>query len=191
MTLPRKRDRAATRAALLAAARARFAASGFDGTSVRDIAADAGVDPTLIFRYFGSKQELFDEAVNATGEPWTEDGDADELPARLLRSAVAHDWPESAGEHPLIALLRSANREESRDRLHEQVCEHYIGNLTGLVDGPDRELRAELLSALLLGISVSRSIVRTSALVEADTETIEPYFEQVADVLLGRSSGDR
>ena len=60
---PRKRNAAATRAAMLDAAVCRFARDGYDGASVRDIAADAGVDAALVSRYFGGKEELFNEVL--------------------------------------------------------------------------------------------------------------------------------
>src|SRR5215813_12992953 len=63
---PRKRDAAATRAAILSAAREVFARSGYDGVGVREIAAAAGVTAMLVNRYFGSKEGLFAEAIAAS-----------------------------------------------------------------------------------------------------------------------------
>src|SRR6185312_9822540 len=59
----RPRNAEETRAALLAAARLRFARDGYEATNLRDIAADAGVNVALIPRYFGSKEGLFQAAV--------------------------------------------------------------------------------------------------------------------------------
>ncbi|MEU4969063.1 TetR/AcrR family transcriptional regulator [Streptomyces smyrnaeus] len=190
MTQPpkRKRDRAATRAALLAAARARFTLMGYDATSVRDIARDAGVDATLIFRYFGSKEQLFEEAAKTT-EMEVED-DAEDLPTRLLHTTMKQAQPGSEGG-PLTALLLSSGRQECREKLNSQLHDLYVRNLEELVDLPDRELRAELLTAWLLGINVARSIAHTPALSDACVDDISPYFEQVAAILLGtgRSTG--
>ena len=66
---PRRRDAGATRAAILEAARNAFAATGYDRTSLRDIAALAGSDVALIPRYFGGKEGLFTEALKATIAP--------------------------------------------------------------------------------------------------------------------------
>ena len=63
---PRRRDAGATRAAILEAARNAFAVTGYDRTSLRDIAALAGSDVALIPRYFGGKEGLFTEALKAT-----------------------------------------------------------------------------------------------------------------------------
>ena len=58
-----RRSAAARRAAILEAAKARFVRESYDTVSVRDIAADVGVDPALVFRYVGSKEELFAELL--------------------------------------------------------------------------------------------------------------------------------
>src|SRR3546814_12999364 len=62
-TTVRKRDAAATRAAILAAARERFLRESYDSVGLREIAGDAGVDVALISRYFGGKEGLFREVV--------------------------------------------------------------------------------------------------------------------------------
>ncbi|WP_394619039.1 TetR family transcriptional regulator [Lentzea sp. JNUCC 0626] len=184
----RKRNREATRAALLASARSRFARDGYASTNVRDIAADAGVDASLLFRYFGTKRKLFDECSeqDARATEAALDGPPEELPARLLESILAHEWPDSAGEHPFIAMLRSAGDEAIRDRLREHVCDTYVARLRELCDGPDADLRAELFSAWLLGISVIRSVVRSEALSATTLPEVSPHFERVAAVLLGK-----
>ena len=62
---PRKRNAATTREAILLSARQAFARLGYDGAGVREIAAGAGVTAMLVNRYFGSKEELFAEAITA------------------------------------------------------------------------------------------------------------------------------
>src|SRR3954467_12470767 len=62
MTGRRRSDQ--TRAAILAAARRRFAADGFERTTIRAIAADAGIDPSMVMRYYGSKDGLFAAAAD-------------------------------------------------------------------------------------------------------------------------------
>ena len=66
---PRKRNAEATRAAILDAAKTHFARSGYDLTSLRDIAAEASADVALIKRYFGGKEALFTEALKASFAP--------------------------------------------------------------------------------------------------------------------------
>ena len=64
--MTRTRNADATRADILAAARARFGAEGYERTTLRAIAGDVGVDPALVIRYFGSKQQLFAAAADFT-----------------------------------------------------------------------------------------------------------------------------
>ncbi|TDD44004.1 TetR/AcrR family transcriptional regulator [Nonomuraea terrae] len=180
-----KRDREATRARLLEAARLRFAREGYDATSVRDIAGDAGVDATLIFRYFGSKKRLFDE-VTADLPAGLPDGPEEELVARMLRAVVFHDWTRYGGEHPLVAMLRSSAHDDARQRIRREVCDTYVDALRDLAEGGDRELRAELLSAWLVGIGILRSVVATPALAGASADDLAPHVEAVASALLGR-----
>ncbi|SEG83195.1 DNA-binding transcriptional regulator, AcrR family [Nonomuraea solani] len=184
-----KRDREATRARLLEAARLRFAREGYDATSVRDIAKDSGVDATLIFRYFGSKKRLFDEATAAHAPPGLLDGPAEELVARMVRAVVLHDWTEYGGEHPLVAMLRSSAHEDTRQRIREEVCDTYVTALRDLAGGEkteDAELRAELLSAWLVGIGILRSVVATPELAKAEAGDLAPHVAAVATALLGR-----
>ena len=63
---PRARNANQTRADILAAARLRFGSEGYERTTLRAVAADVGVDPALVIRYFGSKQDLFAEAAEFT-----------------------------------------------------------------------------------------------------------------------------
>ncbi|NUR86158.1 MAG: TetR family transcriptional regulator [Nonomuraea sp.] len=183
-----KRDREATRARLLETARLRFAREGYDATSVRDIARDAGVDATLIFRYFGSKKQLFDEATTTAPDgPDLLDGPPEELVARMTREVVFHDWSTYGGEHPLVAMLRSSAHDDTRQRIREEVCATYVRALEDLAEGaPDAALRAELLSAWLVGLGILRSVVATPALAGASAADLAPYVETVATGLLGR-----
>ena len=172
---PRRRDRAATRAALLEAARLRFSRQGFDGTGVREIAADAGVDPALVFRYFGSKQKLYAEAVRAEIPAGL--GDDPRLPLTrlvdaLLRDVVFGDWREYDGEHPLLVMLRSAHRPEAREQLRVQLCDGYLRDCADRIEGQDAELRAELIGALLIGMGVMRSVVGSPVLGGASHEEV-------------------
>lgn len=188
MNAPKRRDRAATRTALLEASRRRFAEQGFDGTSVREIAADAGVDPTLIFRYFGSKQDLFAEAVKAEVPEGV--GDPDAGPAALAesmaREVVLEDRAGHGGEHPLLVMLRSAGRPEVRAALREEVCGRYLADLESRFDGEDADLRAELVGALLIGMGVMRSVVTSPVLSQAEPDRVAALVVEMVGALEGR-----
>jgi AcrR family transcriptional regulator len=63
--MPHKRNAAASRERILVAAQAAFSTTGYSHTGIRDIATLAGVSSTLLIRYFGSKAQLFEEAMTA------------------------------------------------------------------------------------------------------------------------------
>ncbi|WP_232836024.1 TetR/AcrR family transcriptional regulator [Actinocorallia populi] len=183
---PRRRDRAATRAALLDAARLRFSRQGFDGTGVREIAGDAGVDPALVFRYFGSKDKLYAEAMRVEIPPGAADPHRPlvHLADGLLHDVVFGDWPEFDGEHPLLVMLRSAHRPEVREQLRGQLCEEHLAGFADRLEGEDAELRAELVGALLLGMGVMRSVVRSPVLGEASFEETRGLVARLVQALV-------
>ncbi|GAA2718192.1 TetR/AcrR family transcriptional regulator [Actinocorallia aurantiaca] len=88
----------------------------------------------------------------------------------LLREVVFGDWQMFDGEHPLLVMLRSANRPAVREQLRTQLCEGYLREFTDRLEGENAELRVELIGALLLGMGVMRSIADSPALGEASFE---------------------
>lgn len=184
--MTRKRDREATRLELLRTARRQFARSGYGGTSVRDVAGTVGVDPALVFRYFGSKRGLFDEAMAAPADAVI-DAPLERWPAELLERLVFQDWADYDGEHPLIAALRSIESDDERDRLRDEICRAHIDRLADLAgDAPDKQLRAELFAAWMLGMGILRSAVGTPALTKAELADLAPHLESVAEAIFGR-----
>ena len=157
----RGRNAAATRQALLDAARVCFMAEGYDQTGVRDIAASAGADPALVNRYFGSKEALFAEAVAAKfdlGALFT--GDRATLGERLARYVLQKKQPGDEYD-PLVALLRSASSDVAGPRLREALVEKFARPLAARLDGEDAMLRAELTGSILLGMLAYRTVIGT------------------------------
>ncbi|MET8003284.1 hypothetical protein [Nonomuraea glycinis] len=76
--------------------------------------------------------------------------------------------------------------EDTRQRIRQEVCDTYVAALAGLAEGPDAQLRAELLSAWLVGVGILRSVVGTPALAEAAAADLAPHVAAVATGLLGR-----
>src|SRR6185436_8699376 len=105
MATPRPRNAAQTQADILSAARRRFAADGYEPTTLRAIAADVGVDAALVSRYFGSKQDLFATVTEFRIElPDLSDADPDDIAGMLLPRYFAV-WEDNQA---FLALLRAA-----------------------------------------------------------------------------------
>lgn len=185
----RPRDSAATRAALLDAARELFATSGYDATTVRAVADRAGVNQALLFRYFGNKEGLFAEAVLERGLRLLADGPREDLLERTLTSILAE--PE-AGPEPLMAVLRAAGSAKVADEVRTQLGEAYSSAFASLVDTDDpadARVRADLLLAWLLGIALMRGALRAGP--PADPAVITEHVLRAAAGLLGPRRPDR
>src|SRR5437588_1040027 len=106
-----------TKAVILAAARERFGAVGFQGATIRAIAADAGIDPAMVMRYYGSKDKLF--AAAAEFDLRFPDFTTTD-PARVGPSLVRHFLERWEGDEALVILLRSsATNGEAAQRMQE------------------------------------------------------------------------
>jgi AcrR family transcriptional regulator len=174
---PRRRDASDTRARLLAAATDLFDERGFDRATVRDIAERAGVDPALIARYFGGKTELYIQALYERGDARRVDLlDDDVLPGLLAGSAMRRPGP----------ILQAAVREHDDAKAQSAaVAQLHEGLIRPLIERferegrPDAELRAELIVAAYVGISLSRSVGVLTHLADADTDDLAPLVQAI------------
>ena len=175
-----------TREAILDAARRRFAEAGYEQTSIRAIAADAGVNAALVMHFFGSKEALFQAAVTWPADPaelarLLAAAGPDELGPRLARTFLAlWDAPETC--QPMLALLRSAMGDEGFARLlREFVVTQLFSHLVGVIEGPDRELRVELCASHLLGVAVMRHVLRAEPVASASIDQLVASVGPVLD----------
>ncbi|MFC7342209.1 TetR family transcriptional regulator [Saccharopolyspora griseoalba] len=178
----RRKDSAATKEALLQAASELFAERGFSATTVRDVAARAGVNQALLFRYFGSKSELFAAVLAGRSTRLLAELPAEELPRRLLEGLLTAE--EHNGEHPIVAMLRSWSDERAAELLRDELGARYTARLAELSGAEDAELRADLVLAWVFGIGMVRSVLGKSPLAEADPERITRYVTRATSALL-------
>jgi len=156
---PRGRNAAATRQAILEAAKASFMCEGYEQVGVREIAGRAGVDPALVNRYFGSKEGLFAEAVASKFDLGALfEGDRATLGERLARYVLLKKAPGDEYD-PLVALLRSTSCEAPARMLREALQEGFVKPLAARLEGPDALQRAELVGSTLLGLLVHRTVI--------------------------------
>lgn len=179
----RRRDSAATRAALLEAAAELFAERGFDQTTVRDVAANAEVNQALLFRYFGSKQELFAEVLNRHSRQLLEGVSAEALPARILDGILSGE-DDPGRDHPLTAMLRSFSDERAARVLREELGGSYARRLAELSDAEDAELRADLVLAWFFGVGMVRSVLGKQPLADAPAQALNEHMMRAISVLL-------
>jgi AcrR family transcriptional regulator len=167
-----------TRASIGEAATRLFAERGYAGTSVRDIASAAGVDPALVIRYFGSKESLFVEVMRLETMHLDlhnplEDGPIETLGVRFLESLLAAD---DGNRGAFLALLRASDDGQRGSALREAHEASFVAPLLARLEGPDAELRARLAASLVGGLLYSLWVVGDDALATADrTELVATY----------------
>jgi AcrR family transcriptional regulator len=187
-TQARLRNAAATRQAILDSARRHFARDGYDNVGLREIAGDAGVDPALVCRYFGGKEQLLKEAVRGDTPPLFEGIALDDLPAHLagLLLEDAGEGCDTAAEQTecLLILLRSASSPKASEIVREAAGEDILRPIASLLDGPDAEARAGLCLAVLIGVGMLRSALVFSPLFGAEEGELRGALERLFEAAL-------
>ncbi|WP_177431182.1 MULTISPECIES: TetR/AcrR family transcriptional regulator [Pseudomonas] len=187
--IPRRRDAAVTREAILLSARKAFAQSGYDGAGVIEIAAGAGVTAMLVNRYFGSKEALFAEVIADTmASPiiLTPDNLSAQNLGRTIATALVSIT--EAGNKPLegfLIMLHSATSKRAAIIGREQVEKGHQATMAAALKGAHHEERAALVIALVSGFQVMRQMLELSALAKADPQVLidllTPLFQQLVD----------
>lgn len=167
-----------TRSAILAAAREAFADRGFDGASIRSIAARAKVDPALVHHYFGTKEKLFLETLQVPIDPaellpGVLAGDRDKLGERLVATFV-RVWDSHAGT-AAAALLRSAMSNDwtvrlFREFLTTQILRRVLSQLQ--LDPAEAQYRANLVATQMAGLAMIRYIIKLEPLASAPPDWV-------------------
>lgn len=167
--MPRKKEsrpRAAeaTKAAILSAARERFAADGYERATIRAIAADAAIDPALVMRYFGNKEKLF----AAAAEFDLRLPDLASVPrAQLGAALVDHFLRRWEEDDTFIALLRAAVTNEGAAGQVRGVFSRQVAPMvTALCAAGEAGKRAGLVSSQVLGVALCRYVLRMAPVVE-------------------------
>ena len=184
-TPPRRRDAAATREAILHSAVRHFARAGYDGAGVRDIAEDAGFTAMLVNRYFGSKEQLFVEAVETSFAPAvfvTEN--ATDLAHHVAVALVAQTDPRADPPEPFLILLRSLSNPRATEIVRDAVERHVGRRLSRQLRGPNAHLRAEAVLSVISGVLLMRRVVGTSTLVSADPDELQTLLEAAFTALI-------
>jgi AcrR family transcriptional regulator len=199
----RARNAEATRDALLKAAMRRFTLLGYDHTTTRDVAADAGVNVALINRYFGSKDGLFAAVMGEYAQAMAEfrSSRAGSLVQSMLDQLDTAAFPEFGGEHPLLLLLRDIGADERVAELRRGTLHEVIGRLGAELDAGaaaerdagaaaerDAALRAELVLALFAGVLTLRAALPDGELATSGADRLRAALDR-ATTAIGSTVG--
>ena len=168
-----RRSSADTKAVILAAARERFAQSGFERATIRAIAADANIDPSMVMRYFGNKDQLFAAAADF-------DLDFPDLssvdPGDVGAAMVTHFMNRWERDEALIVLLRSSTTNaEAATRMREIFAAQLLPALAK-VNAAEPARSAGLIASQMLGMALCRYVLQLPPIVDMSREEIVAWL---------------
>jgi AcrR family transcriptional regulator len=172
MQKTRKSDR--TRAAILDAAQTLFAQHGHDRTTVRDIAAKASIDPALVIRYFGSKDELFVRAAAFDLRM----PDLSKVKRSQIGDTLIRRFLElGEGFTGMTVLLRSAaSNDYAASRVRELFAAQVLPAFARVGSRADAAERAGLVASQLLGLALCRYILKIPPVAEMSAQEIVKHI---------------
>lgn len=180
-----------TRSEILEAAKRIFGEMGYDRATIRSIAGEADVDPSLIYHYFGTKDELFAISIDIPIPP-TEtlrglfEGDSGDIGRRLAETFFLI-WEEDQARASLLGILRSAmgGEDQAVTAFRQFLTTAVLEQISPLIPGDDSKLRALLMASQLVGIAMTRYVMRfepiASAPVEVIVELVSPRIQSYVD----------
>ncbi len=191
----RRSGPSATRAAVLSAAQRQFAELGYDRTTMRSIAAEAGVDQKLVGYFFSSKQALFVAATKLPFDagkaiPHVLGGDARQRGWRLAQLVLEMlENPETGPR--LVGLVRAAASEPEAARMARDLFAGEIwAPAAEALPVTDPALAVSQIATQILGLVMSRYIIRTEPLASLQAEAVVDLMAPVLQRLLGGKQGD-
>ncbi|MFB6878830.1 TetR family transcriptional regulator [Streptomyces sp. NPDC056323] len=169
VAVPRRSD--ATKAAILDAARERFAADGYERATIRAIARDANIDPSMVMRYYGNKEGLF-VAASAID---LRIPDLGAMPGKHVGAVlVGHFLDRWEGDDVLTGMLRvSVTNEAGAERMRAIFAGQIGAVTTGVCPVPaEAAHRAVLVASQILGMALARYVLRFEPAVEMSREEV-------------------
>jgi AcrR family transcriptional regulator len=174
-----------TRAEILAAARKSFAKHGYDATSLRGVAAEAGVDPALVRRFFGSKEELLVASLSVSfglhrrlGK--VVGGNLETLGEEMVGYFLSV-WEKPSSRNVIVGMIRSACTNARAARLlRDFLANEVLGQLAGAVhDGDEARMRATLVGSQIMGLAMYRHVLKIEPIASASPEDLKAMYGPV------------
>jgi AcrR family transcriptional regulator len=181
----REERRQRTEASILESARALFAEVGFERTTIRGVAARAGVDPALVMQYFGSKDGLFAASARWFAEQKEfATATREDMPRAALRDLL-HGMEDPQSRAAATAVLRSClTHDSARAAMRDEIMADKHAKVAAAIGGPDADLRAGLLGAVMIGTTIARYLLEIPSVAGASPEDIERVLEPVLKALV-------
>lgn len=138
----------------------------------------AGVDPALVHHYFGTKRQLFVDAMDLPANPAAmiegllESIDPEDLGQQMIRSMLKV-WDNEENRAPLVAIVRTAmSDDQAATMVREFATTEILGRIVKAARGDNQELRATLLASQVFGLLIMRYIIKLEPLASTAPETV-------------------
>lgn len=176
----RRQGEPVSRDAVLSAAKERFATEGYEKTTLRAIARDAHVDPSMVLYLFGSKEELFRESLRLIIDPEVlvaaltgATDDEPDIGTRMVRTYLRiWETPDTAAT--VRAMLQSANsNSHAHDAFRGFMQNYVLTAVSGVLGGGEQaRLRAMLAASQLVGMAILRYIIEVPPLATLSADAV-------------------
>jgi len=169
-----------TRAAILEAARGQFAAAGFSGTTIRAVAAEAGVDAALVHHYFGTKDDLFVAALELPVDPRVvlapaiEQG-PDGAGERMLRVFLSV-WDDPTHRLPLLGLVRGLLEPSGQKLVRDGFLDVVVGPIGAALGIDEPERRMPLVASQVFGLIIVRYLLEVEPLASMPPDQVVAIY---------------
>lgn len=168
-----RRSSEQTKAVILAAAREQFAKAGFERATIRAIAADANIDPSMVMRYFGNKDRLFAAAADLDLEiPDLSDTPGDQLGARL----VGYFMDRWERDEALVVLLRSSTTNSEAAQRMQAIFAGQLLPVVAKINSTEPARRAALIATQTLGLALCRYVLQLPPIVAMSRDEIVAWL---------------
>ena len=176
----RRQGEPVSRDAVLSAAKERFATEGYEKTTLRAIARDAHVDPSMVLYLFGSKEELFRESLRLIIDPEVlvaaltgATDDEPDIGTRMVRTYLRiWETPDTAAT--VRAMLQSAtSNSHAHDAFRGFMQNYVLTAVSGVLGGGEQaRLRATLAFSQLVGTALLRYVIEVPPLATLPVEEV-------------------
>ena len=168
-----------TREAIARAARAQFSELGYDRTTIRGVAREAGVDAALVIRFYGSKDALFREVMAlppAAAEALERIADGPrETVGRRLAELIVGLLENPVTRAIVLGRIRSAASHAEAAALVRETVTRDVGRLTSALTDDQPDVRAVLAGTHVVGLAVARYVVLVEPLASMPAADVVEY----------------
>jgi AcrR family transcriptional regulator len=158
---------------ILAAAKQRFAESGYERATIRAIATDANIDPSMVMRYFGNKDQLFAAAADFDLQlPDFSSVEPDQMGAQLVTYFMDR-WER---DEALVVLLRSSTTNAEAAQRMQEIFAGQLLPVIAKISPADAPRRAGLIATQVLGLALCRYVLRIPPVVAMSRDEVVEWL---------------